>query len=138
VSMKYYLAKTDPKTYSIEDFEKDKVTEWDGVRSPQAVIFLKQMQGGDRVLIYHSQGEATIVGLAEVVPNSSRPAPGDSRSWWVDMKLIKKFDPPFVTLQELKATGKFLDFRLIRQSRLSVMPVPDNVIEYLKDRGLPL
>lgn len=135
--MKYFLAKTDPQTYSIDDLAKDKSTTWDGVRSPQAVIFLRAMQKGDRVLIYHSQGETTIVGLAEVVGNS-RPDPKDTKSWLVDFAFIKKFHPPFITLQQIKSTGKFPEFRLVKQARLSTMDVPDNVIVWLKRQGLEL
>ncbi len=133
--MKYYLAKTDPETYSIDDFEKFGTDVWDGVRNPQAVIFLKQMQPGDKILIYHSKGESSIRGLAEVVGNS-RPDPNDKRSWLVDMKFLKKFDPPYITLQQVKATGKFLNFRLVKQGRLSVMDVPEEFISWLKQQGL--
>ena len=127
--MKWYLAKTDPETYSIDDFAKEKITTWNGVKAPQAVIFLKQMQKGDHVLIYHSQGETTIVGEAEVVGNS-RPDPDEPRSWLVDFKFLKKFNPPFVTLQQIRATGLFTDFRLVRQSRLSTMDVPQNFMDW--------
>ena len=58
--MKYFLAKTDPETYSIDSLEKEKTTTWNGVRNPQAVNVLKSMQKGDKVLIYHSQGEGVI------------------------------------------------------------------------------
>jgi predicted RNA-binding protein with PUA-like domain len=133
--MNYYLAKTDPETYSIDDLEKDGQTTWDGVRAPQAVIFLKQMKPGDRVLIYHSQGQATIVGLAEVVGNS-RPDPKELKSWLVDFKFIRRFDEPYITLQQIKATKKFEDFRLVRQGRLSTMDVPKDFIDYLKKEGL--
>ena len=88
--MKYYLAKTDPETYSIEELEKDKEVTWSGVSNPTAVRFLKQMEKGDRVLIYHSQGQTTIVGLAEVVGNS-RPDPDNKHSWLVDFKYLKTF-----------------------------------------------
>lgn len=135
--MNYFLAKTDPETYSIDDLEKDKQTTWDGVRAPQAVIFLKQMEKGDRVIIYHSQGQASIVGLAEVIGNS-RPDPKDEKSWLVDFKFIKKFKEPYITLQQIKATEKFKDFRLVRQGRLSTMDVPDPFISYLKKEGLTL
>ena len=137
LSMKYYLVKTDPDTYSIDNLVHDKVTTWDGVNNAQAVIFLKQMHPKDMVLVYHSQGQCTIVGLAEVVGNS-RPDLKNPRSWLVDFKFIKRFDEPYVTLQDIKATGKFQNFRLVTQSRLSVMPVPENVIEYLKKKGLPI
>ncbi len=134
--MRFFLAKTDPKTYSINDLEKENETTWDGVRNPQAVIFLKQMQKGDRVFIYHSQGEGAIVGLAEVIGNS-RPDPKDNKSWLVDFKFLKKFKEPFVTIKDIKATGKFANFRLVTQSRLSTMDVPENVVEWL-GKQLPL
>lgn len=136
--MKYYLAKTDPQTYSIDDLAKDKETEWDGVRNPQAVIFLKQMQKGDRVLIYHSQGEAAIVGLAQVVSEKGKPDPNDPRTWLVDFKFIRKFKEPYVTLQQIKQTEKFTDFRLVRQGRLSTMDVPEAFVTWLKEKGIDL
>ena len=70
--MAYFLAKTDPETYSIDDLKRDKKTEWDGVRNPTAVNFIKTMKPGDTVIIYHSQGQAAVVGLAEVV-SEARP-----------------------------------------------------------------
>lgn len=135
--MNYYLAKTDPETYSIDDLEKDGKTEWDGVHSPQALIFLKQMKKSDRVLIYHSQGESAIVGLAEVV-GESRPDPNDPKSWLRDFKFLKKFSEPYITLHQVKAAKKFSDFRLVRQGRLSTMDVPYTFITWLKKQGLPL
>ncbi|MDQ3099438.1 MAG: EVE domain-containing protein [bacterium] len=135
--MKYFLAKTDPETYDIDDLERDGTTTWDGVKAPQAVIFLKQMEPGDRVLIYHSQGQATIVGLAEIV-GKSRPDPKEPRSWLVDFKFLKKFKEPLITLQQIKASGKFNDFRLVKQGRLSTMDVPEDFIDYLKKQGVVL
>jgi predicted RNA-binding protein with PUA-like domain len=135
--MRYYLAKADPADYSMSDLERDGQTSWNGVRNPQAVKFLKAMEPGDRVLIYHSQGESAIVGLAEVVGNS-RPDPTDARSWLVDFKYIRRFQAPYVTLKLIKDTGIFGDFRLVYQSRLSTMDVPDNFITWLKERGLDL
>lgn len=133
--MKYFLAKTDPETYSIDDLARDKQTEWDGVRNPQAVIFLKQMKDGDRVLIYHSQGESAIVGLAEVV-GSGKPDPKEPRSFLQTFKFIKKFKEPYVTLAEIKQSDKFNDFRLVRQSRLSTMDCPPNFIDWLEKKGV--
>ena len=133
--MKYFLAKTDPQTYSIDQFAKDKETTWDGVRNPQAVLFLKQMQKGDMVFIYHSRGEGAIVGLAEVIGNS-RPDPKDDKSWLVDFKFVKKYPEPRITIKDIKAAGKFDNFRLVTQSRLSTMDVPENVVQWLKEKGL--
>jgi predicted RNA-binding protein with PUA-like domain len=133
--MKYFLAKTDPETYSIVDFAKEKTTTWSGVRNAQAVAVLKSMKKGDKVLIYHSQGESAIRGLATVLGNS-RPDPKDTKSWLVDFKLTKIFKEPFITLAEIKKTEKFNTFKLVTQSRLSTMEVPEDFIRWLKERGL--
>jgi predicted RNA-binding protein with PUA-like domain len=133
--MNYYLAKTDPGTYSIDDFAKEKVTTWSGVRNPQAVLVLKSMKKGDRVFIYHSQGEGSIRGLAEVVGNS-RPDPKDAKSWLVDFKFLKSYTEPYVTIQDVKSSGQFPHFQLVTQSRLSTMRVPSPVVAWLKKKKL--
>lgn len=135
--MNYFLVKSDPDEYGINDLKKDKIATWDGVRNAQAVIFMKQMKVGDKVLVYHSQGQNSIVGLVEVVGNS-RPDPTDSKSWLVDFKFIRQFEEPFVTLKQIKEAGKFNKadgFRLTYQSRLSVMPVPDKFINWFKQQS---
>lgn len=128
--MKYYLAKTDPKTYSIEDFAKEKKTTWNGVRNPQAVNVLKAMKKGDKVFIYHSQGETSIRGIAKVIGNS-RPDPKDPKSWLVDFSIEKTYKEPFVTLKDFKQSGLFNDFVLLKQSRLSTMEVPAKVVSWI-------
>ncbi len=135
--MNYFLAKTDPSTYSIENFTQDKITVWDGVRNGQAVQALKAMQKGDRVLIYHSQGEGSIRGLATVTKNIG-PDPKDNRSWLVELKLSKIFPEPFVTLKQIKATEKFNDLVLVKNSRLSTMLIPNKFIDWLKTQGLSI
>lgn len=80
--MNYFLAKTDPETYSIDQFERERRTVWDGVRNPQAVRAIQQMQPGDTVFIYHSMGQSAVVGLARVV-SAPRPDPGNPKSWVV-------------------------------------------------------
>lgn len=130
--MAYFLAKTDPDSYSITNLEEDNVTVWDGVRSPQAIRVIKDMRPGDEVLIYHSQGEAAIVGLARVV-SDPRPDPRDDKSWVVDVEFIRRFAEP-VTLKEIKESHRFDDWSLVRQGRLSTMGVPDNFVAWLKDR----
>lgn len=132
--MNYFLAKSEPGTYSIDQFAKEKTTTWNGVKNPTAVQFLKKMQPGDTVFFYHSGENPQIVGLAEVVGNS-RPDPTEPRSWLVDFKFLKKFETP-ITLKEIKESGKFKDWRLVYQSRLSTMDVPDNFIEYLKKKKI--
>jgi len=130
--MAYFLAKTDPDTYSISDLEKDNVTVWDGVRSPQAIRVIKDMRPGDEVLIYHSQGEAAIVGLARVV-SEPRSDSYDDKSWVVDVEFVRRFVEP-VALKEIKESHKFDDWSLVRQGRLSTMSVPDNFIAWFVDR----
>lgn len=130
--MAYFLAKTDPATYSIDDLERDKETVWDGVRNAAALLAIRAMRPGDEVLIYHSQDEAAIVGLARVA-SEPRPDPNDSKSWVVDMAFVRRLAQP-VSLREIKESHLFDDWSLVRQSRLSTMRVPDNVIAWLKEK----
>lgn len=130
--MTYFLAKTDPETYSIDNLERDKVTVWDGVRSSQALRAIQAMHPDDDVLIYHSQGEAAIVGLARVV-SEPRPDPNDSKSWVVDLAFVRRFAHP-ITLREIKESHLFDDWALVRQGRLSTMSVPDAVVTWLKEK----
>lgn len=132
--MKYFLAKTEPADYSIDDLDKDKVTQWDGVTNPLAVRYLKSMQKGDKVLIYHSGKNPHIAGLAEVSGNSG-PDPENSKSWLVEFKFLSKFKDP-VTLLEIKASHQFNDSKLVRQGRLSAMEVPIELIEWLKTQDV--
>lgn len=130
--MAYFLAKTDPASYSIDDLERDGTTTWDGVRNAAALQAIRAMRPGDEVLIYHSQGEAAIVGLARVI-SEPRPDPKDSKSWVVDMAFVRRLEQP-VTLREIKESHLFDDWSLVRQGRLSTMGVPDNVIAWLKEK----
>src|SRR6266568_9150275 len=99
--MAYFLAKTDPKTYSIDDLERGRTTVWDGVRSAAALLAIRAMHPDDEVLIYHSQGEAAIVGLAQVV-SEPRPDPNDPKSWVVDIAFMRRFTRqlPLLKLKE--------------------------------------
>lgn len=133
--MHYFLAKTDPKTYSIDDFAKEKITTWSGVRNPVAVKVLQSMRKGDRVFIYHSQGEGAIRGIARVVGNS-RPDPKDAKSWLVDFAFMRAYTEPFITIKEIKRIQAFKDFDLVRVSRLSTMTVPLHVVAWLRENGL--
>lgn len=134
--MTYFLAKTDPDCYSIDDFVKEQETVWDGIRNPAAVLAIKSWKIGDRVLIYHSQGQACIVGLAEVT-GAPHPDPKNEKSWVGTLKLIRTYpEPQRVTLREIKATGLFTDFALVKQSRLSTMLCPPEFIDWLRARGL--
>lgn len=135
--MTYYLAKTDPDTYSIGDLEREKQTIWDGVTNPQAVRAIRGMQSGDRVFIYHSRGNTTagvtgIVGLA-AVRSAGRPDPKNPKSAVVDMAFLSRLDPP-TSLAEVKESGRFKDWALVRQGRLSTMPAPDEFVEWMRAR----
>jgi predicted RNA-binding protein with PUA-like domain len=132
--MTYFLAKTDPGTYSIDDLERDGTTEWDGVRNPAAVNAIKSMKPGDKVFIYHSQGEAAIVGLAEVV-SKPRPDENDAKSWVADFKFIRRVKKP-ITLREIKESHEFDDWLLVRQGRLSTMEAPASFNAWLKKQGV--
>jgi predicted RNA-binding protein with PUA-like domain len=132
MDMAFFLAKTDPETYSIEQMEREKRTVWDGVRNAQAVRAIRQMQPGDRVFIYHSGGQSAIVGLAAVVA-PPRDDPKDPKLAVVEMEFLTRLDPP-VTLAEIKRSNRFDDWSLVRQSRLSTMAAPDAFAEWMQKR----
>ncbi len=131
--MALFLAKTDPQTYSIDDLQRDGTTEWDGVRNPMAVNAIKTMKPKDRVIIYHSQGNAAVVGLAEVT-STARPDENDKKSWVADFKYIRHAKRN-VTLREIKESHQFDDWLLVRQGRLSTMAAPDEFWTWLKEQG---
>lgn len=131
--MTYFLAKTDPETYSIDQFEKERKTTWDGVTNPQAVRAIKEMKSGDKVLIYHSGGASAIVGLARVV-SESRPDPKNPKSAVADFEFVRRIEPP-VTLAEIKQSHLFDDWALVRQGRLSTMAVPDKFVTWLSKKA---
>ncbi len=131
-SRRYFLAKTDPDTYPVEHLERDGRTVWDGVRNPQALKAIREMKTGDRVFIYHSMGEAAIVAVAEIVADG-RPDPKDPKLAVADFQFLFRVEPP-VTLKDIKATGLFPDWSLVRQSRLSTMTVPDEFVDWIAAR----
>jgi predicted RNA-binding protein with PUA-like domain len=128
--MRYFLAKTDPETYTVDQLEKDKKTVWDGVTNPQAVRAIRDMRPGDRVLIYHSGGQAAIVGLAKVI-SEPRPDPKSPRSAVVELEFVRRMAEP-VSLAAIKQSHEFDDWALVRQGRLSTMAVPDEFIDWLR------
>lgn len=127
--MNYFLAKSEPAVYSIDDLKRDRRTVWDGVKNAQAVRAIRAMAPGDRVLIYHSGGESQIVGLAKVA-GEPRTDPQEPRSAIVEFEFLTKFPRP-VTLRQIKKSGLFQDWALVRQSRLSTMAVPAEFIGWL-------
>ena len=130
--MSYFLAKTEPGTYSIETLEREKRTTWDGVTNPQAVRAIKEMRPGDRVFIYHSGGESAIVGLAGV-RSEPRADPKNPKSAVVELEFLSRIEPP-VTLREIKDSNKFGDWALVRQGRLSTMAAPANFVDWMRAR----
>lgn len=131
--MAYFLAKTEPNTYSIDDLERDGQTEWDGVRNPTAVNAIKSMKKRDRVIIYHSGKDAAVVGLAEVV-SEPRPDEKDDRSWVADFKFVRHAKK-HITLRDIKESHEFDDWALVRMGRLSTMPAPDAFWKWLQQQG---
>ncbi|PWT97248.1 MAG: EVE domain-containing protein [Terriglobia bacterium] len=130
--MKYFLAKTDPETYSIDDLEREKKTVWDGVTNPQAVRAIREMRPGDRVFVYHSGGVSGVVGLA-AVRSEPRDDPKNPKSAVVDLEFQKRLEPP-ATLAEIKQSKKFDDWALVRQGRLSTMSAPEKFVEWMRAR----
>ena len=130
--MNYSLAKSEPGTYSIDDLERDRRTAWDGVTNPQAVRAIREMRPGDVVFIYHSGGVSSIVGMASV-KSPPRDDPKSPKSAVVDLEFAGRLDPP-VTLAEIKQSGKFNDWALVRQGRLSTMAVPEKFVTWMRAR----
>ncbi|WP_376795264.1 EVE domain-containing protein [Thermogemmatispora sp.] len=132
--MAYFLVKTEPADYGLDDLERERRTVWDGVRNPQAVRCIAQMRPGDRLLIYHSGSQAALVGLARVV-SWPRPDPAEPRSQVIDIEFVRRLARP-LTLREIKESGLFSDWSLLRQPRLSVMAVPEHFLRWLREQGL--
>jgi predicted RNA-binding protein with PUA-like domain len=125
--MAYWLFKEEPDHYSLDDLFRDKRTVWDGVENNLALKHLRSVQKGDRVLYYHTGKEKAVVGEMEVVQGAyPDPARDDERLVVVDVKPVRRFARP-VPLAEIKANPKFADFALVRISRLSVMPVTEEL-----------
>jgi predicted RNA-binding protein with PUA-like domain len=130
--MGYFLAKTDPETYSLTDFERERRTVWDGVTNPQAVKTIREMRPWDLVFVYHSGAAAAVVGLAKVL-SEGRPDPKNPKSAVVDLEFAGSLVPP-TTLADIKASQKFNEWALVRQGRLSTMRAPDNFVAWMRAR----
>jgi len=130
--MKYFLAKTDPETYSLDDLEREERTVWDGVTNAQAVRAIREMRPGDRIFVYHSGGVSGVVGMA-TVRSEARDDPKNPKSAVVDLEFAGRLDPP-TTLAEIKQSKLFDDWALVRQGRLSTMAAPQAFVEWMKKR----
>ena len=130
-----WLLKTEPGEYSYEDLERDGKTTWDGVTNPVAVRNLRAMKPGDEVVVYHTGSERAAVGLAEVT-RAARPDPkrADERLVVVDIAPRKRLSRP-VTLGEIKSLPAFRDSPLVREGRLSVVPLTGEQWKGLMERA---
>jgi predicted RNA-binding protein with PUA-like domain len=119
----HWLVKSEPEAYSWADFERDKRTAWTGVRNYQARLHLNAMRPGDRVLFYESVGPKAVAGLAEVTQPSFPDTTAEEPGWVaVELKCGRALPHP-VSLAQIKAEAALADIALIRQSRLSVLPL---------------
>ncbi len=122
----YWLVKSEPGTWSWDDHVRAGVAEWDGVRNHQANNNMKAMKIGDRAFFYHSVDEKRVVGIVEVVREwYLDPSDASGRFGMVDFKALKPVEQP-VTLADIKAEPRLQNLALVRQSRLSVVPVATN------------
>lgn len=128
--MQYWILKTEPDTFSFDDLMKKSSEMWDGVRNYQARNYLKSMNLDDLCLIYHSGKEKGIVGLAKVVKTHYPDPTADSDQWvCVDIKGIKAL--PFYSLESIKSNEQLKGIALLRQSRLSVIPLTTDEFQIL-------
>ena len=126
--MKYWLLKSEPNTWSWENQVKEGTSMWDGVRNYQARNNLKSMKIGDLCYFYHSVTEKSVVGIVEIVKEFyTDPTDKTEKFVAVDVKAVKKLNKK-VTLEQIKKNKKLKNISLLRQSRLSVMPL--NKIEW--------
>ena len=119
--MNYWLMKTEPSTYSMDDLVRDKKTTWDGVRNFAARIHLKAMKKGDLAFIYHSMDDKAVVGIAKITKENF-PDPKDNEWVVVEIAPERKLKKP-VTLAQVKADKRLENMVLVKNSRLSVQPV---------------
>ena len=131
----YWLVKQEPTKYPFAQLVKDKKTSWDGVRNYQARNNLQAMKKGDRVLYYHSNVGQEVVGVCEVT-RAAFPDPTTDDARWVAVELaaVKALKKP-VTLEQIKADPQLRDIALVRQSRLSVMPLDGAAFERIVELG---
>ena len=121
-----YLLKTEPTVYSFADLEREENTVWDGVTNPVAVKHLREMKAGDRLVIYETGGHKSAVGTASVLSVDS----ADPRNPQVKITAGKALAKP-VSLAEVKANRLFADSPLVRQGRLSVVPLSKEQFKFL-------
>lgn len=133
--MTFWLVKQEPSKYSWEQFVKDKQTYWDGVRNYQARNNLQAMSKGDLVFFYHSVVGKEIKGIAQITREHYPDPTADDPAWVVvDLKPIKSMKSP-VTLEQIKSNSKLSNMALLKQSRLSVMPLTQTEFKIILKMG---
>ncbi|WP_421942805.1 EVE domain-containing protein [Pedobacter sp.] len=131
----HWLVKSEPFKYSWEKFNEDGRTFWDGVRNYQARNNLRDMKEGDLVLFYHSNEGKNIVGVAKVVKESYQDPTTDDKNWVVvDLAPVESLKNP-VSLEQIKAEESLKDISLVRQGRLSVMPLKAEEFDKILEMG---
>jgi len=131
----FWLVKQEPSSYSWSDFLADGETSWTGVRNFSARNNLRRMRTGDEVLFYHTGDEKSVVGIAKVI-RTAYPDPTAKEGEWstVDLAAVKPLRRP-VTLREIKSNSRLKEIPLIRQSRLSVMPLSESAFREIVKTG---
>ncbi|HOY48534.1 MAG TPA: EVE domain-containing protein [Flavobacteriales bacterium] len=133
--MNYWLVKSEPVKYAWSKFVKDKNTVWDGVRNYQARNNLQAMKLGDLVLFYHSNEGMNVVGIAKVVKEAYNDPTTDDLRWFVvELAPVEALKKP-VSLEQMKSDEKLANIGLIRQSRLSVMPLTNIEFDRILELG---
>jgi predicted RNA-binding protein with PUA-like domain len=133
--MQHWLVKQEPEDYSWDDFVRDGKTDWEGVRNYQARNNPQKMKIGDQVLFYHSVKPRTVVGIAEVSREAFPDATADDPRWVAaELKPVRPLAKQ-VSLDEIKATPSLSEVALIKQSRLSVMPLEPKEFQIIIDLG---
>ncbi|TVR40284.1 MAG: EVE domain-containing protein [Bacteroidia bacterium] len=133
--MNHWLVKSEPSAYSWQQLEKDGQTLWDGVRNYQARNNLKAMKKGDLVLFYHSVNEKRVMGMAKVVKEHyPDPTTDDDRWVVVDVVPLQALDKP-VTLGQIKSDKRLENIALVKQARLSVMPLKQEEFDVILELG---
>jgi predicted RNA-binding protein with PUA-like domain len=118
-----WLLKTEPSAYSFAQLQRDRRTVWDGIKNPMALKYLRQVEKGDLLFVYHTGNEKAVVGIARALGSAyPDPGKGDPNLAVIDLAAVAALPRP-VTLAEIKTNPAFRDWELVRLPRLSVMPV---------------